>query len=731
MPTNSISGTSENVPAYPDEQIGYLASEQYAERLTPQTTGTGLYKTHSNPSQPVIESPLRKTSFPAEHFETEEFSKENRHSTASAQAIESEAEEEVLHIDDPYHKYNKISGGQETTAETDNLGPTGGNDEHEGWVDEHGYGVPILASDEVAKEVGGENLHPAISPRQDRRGSLYEDYRSGDQTPHSRPSSRPGSVHGAGGLSRFVSRHEEPESHTPLENVEEYEPLFPEEDGTQKPMTAADRFKKRPDALKHRFPSQDIWEDAPTSHLHVATVSTPDLTKEISKESSSQSSTSESSEQEASRKGEISEAEKAKLIPKDERLAKSQFKPHLRDDMPTRPGIQNRFPSQDIWEDSPESHMLVTTVNTPPVEDARSPPDASTKPSIPPRPTHRSKLGEQATEPSVTPAPSSVPTRPPKRLHQVPPAEAKLTDYKDKSVSPVENKKVPTLPDRPKPQIPARPAKKEHDDHLTKTASQTSTGSVGSDHSSGTAPSAKPKPAVPARPVGGKIASLQAGFLSNLNDRLKLGPQGPPPKEKEPEPQEEVEKAPLSDARKGRARGPQRRKPAASPSGNETSTAPSFSISPPRCIWHISNQDDSLTVLTNEPNDAVDKVAIGTSSEDHKHETTGPSVDVPKIDQVQEAKSSEAPPTMDSPLSRNTAGEMTDPAPASTTEAKEPSATSTTEHEPSPLSQVTSPEEAGQPEEESKAEESDPTIVKDEATIPDQASEDVTETTEA
>jgi hypothetical protein len=67
--------------------------------------------------------------------------------------------------------------------------------------------------------------------------------------------------------------------------------------------------------------------------------------------------------------------------------------------------------------------------------------------------------------------------------------------------------------------------------------------------------------------MGSKIAALQGGFMSDLNNRLKLGPQAPKKEEEvKDEPAEEKEKAPLVDARKGRARGPQRRAPAKSAS---------------------------------------------------------------------------------------------------------------------------------------------------------------------
>jgi hypothetical protein len=71
--------------------------------------------------------------------------------------------------------------------------------------------------------------------------------------------------------------------------------------------------------------------------------------------------------------------------------------------------------------------------------------------------------------------------------------------------------------------------------------------------------------------MGSKIAALQAGFMNDLNRRLQLGPQAPPKKEEHEAAaegegaaaeKEEKEKVPLSDARKGRARGPARRAPA-------------------------------------------------------------------------------------------------------------------------------------------------------------------------
>jgi len=89
----------------------------------------------------------------------------------SEHAMESDAEDDVIHIDAPSHRYNKFGGGGYDPPKED-LGPEGGNTNEEGgWIVERGYGVPILASDEVAKHPEAEYLQPAVSPELERRGS--------------------------------------------------------------------------------------------------------------------------------------------------------------------------------------------------------------------------------------------------------------------------------------------------------------------------------------------------------------------------------------------------------------------------------------------------------------------------------------------------------------------------------------------------------------------------------
>ena len=277
----------------------------------------------------------------------------------------------------------------------------------------------------------------------------------------------------------------------------------------------------------------------------------------------------------------------------------------------TRPNLKQRFPSRDIWEDTPDSHKLETTVGGPQSEDkeALSPPSerpttgavvyhhekaaagfplyseegrattgiaATLKPSIPARPT-KAKHHEQSAADNAQPA---LPERP----------KTKLSDGAS-----------PPIPFKTKPVIPARPTKpitRESSENvgLTKTVSNSSTKSIGSD--SGPAVATKPKPAVPSRPVGSKIAALQGGFMSELNKKLQLG-SSPPKKEEMHEPEPEKEKAPLADARKGRARGPARRAPAKSPApAAEQPTT--FSFSSPSTVWQIDPNQDLLHVVTGE-----------------------------------------------------------------------------------------------------------------------------------
>lgn len=251
----------------------------------------------------------------------------------------------------------------------------------------------------------------------------------------------------------------------------------------------------------------------------------------------------------------------------------------------TRPNIKQRFPSRDIWEDTPDSLQLETTVGGPQSEENVSSPVAS-----------RSTGGESpdTTSPVTKPA---IPARP----VRVKPSGSPDTTQPTVPGRPSQRDASPPVPVKAKPAIPARPSKpikrESYDNNpLTTVPSNSSAKSMGSDQ--GSVAAAKPKPPVPSRPVGGKIAALQGGFMSDLNKRLQLGPQAPK-KEETPseEPEVEQEKAPLVDVRKGRARGPARRAPAKSPAPPAAvEKSKIWGLSTPSTWFEIDPEGDSISV---------------------------------------------------------------------------------------------------------------------------------------
>lgn len=586
-------------------------------------------------------------------------------------ALESELEQDTIHLEPPTDRHSKIHGGGYDPPTAD-LGPRGGNtDEHGGWIDERGTGTPILASDEISKDPASEYMHAAISPPLDKGGDDNYFAANDPNAPYQsavrdRSRSRP----------RTTRFQETPRTGTPLEQVEEYEPLFDDEDEAQaKAITAADRFKQRPGLdNRHRFPSQDIWEDTPTSLQYTTTVETPQELETGPTPTDAKapvSSTFESPEKEAARKGEITESERLSFLTDPSKgYAKPKFSTAVQQDM-TRPGMRHRFPSQDIWEDTPDSLRLETTIDPDTQSNTTSPSVRSpttgekvlpmnalaqtmeavdpaltgpqTKPTVPARPARG-----QASEADPA-APPQIPSRPPQRQHALSPLGGQAENQ-----APVEQRKAaPEVPDRPRPQVPPRPAQHRGQEQPAEPAptpipiTKSTSGGSTEDDALSTSPT-KSKPAVPSKPaVASKFASLKAGFMNDLNSRLQLGPQAPP----KPQPQEaevEDEKAPLADARKGRARGPARRQPAAT-SEAATSTSASkpsvhFAISEPSHIWSIDPA--SPYTIT------VGQLSRHTHSQPQSHSQTQPQ---PPSTTPTAPALSETPTT--SPLARNTAGE--------------------------------------------------------------------------
>ncbi|KKZ60518.1 hypothetical protein EMCG_04796 [[Emmonsia] crescens] len=493
--------THANVVGTPEEELGYVATDELASRLASAPPESRFSTREYLQSHGPVESPL-KESVVAGTADTED----------GVTELDIHEKEEVIHIGEPLHHQHHPDG---FAPAPEDYKPHGAQSlEEPGWAEEGPNDTPVLAADEI--EPSAEHLQPAISPTFEHGSPSIKAHSRSHSRAESRPSSQPVSTHGVvPNMTRFGSRGEEREEmYTALEDVEEYEPLFPDDDGEAKISTSTERFKRLPE--QHRFPSKDIWEDAPDSLQLEATVSTPDVPSKVV-DNEGESPLEPPEQRTLQSKGGIS--------PRVGSPSK-ELQSHLEDEKPPRAESKQRFPSKDIWEDAPDSQRLLTTVQTPQEEAKPTSPESPTKPALP-----------------------AVPARPSKSISPV----------ERKGVSPTEPRKPPTIPSRPKPQPPARPTKpssRNSEESLTKTISAGSADATAP-------PVVKPKPPIPSRPGGSKIAALKAGFLSDLEGRLKVGPQGPKPQEKKPEPDEPVEKAPLSDVRKGRARGPARRKPAA------------------------------------------------------------------------------------------------------------------------------------------------------------------------
>lgn len=409
-----------------------------------------------------------------------------------------------------------------------------GNENDTAVEDGEEYNVPILAQDEVKKEPTRVQ-QPAIRPNLERRGSSFD-----GEDPPSRPTSRPSSI-------RIT--HTQPEyGSTPLEDVEEYEPLFTEEAKEEKSKEKKPKQEMADEnECRRHFPSKDIWEDAPSSVHYTTTVLTPEVPEQNRRRSSAYNDDRPITPAQAFAQYQEQLAEKEASgrtnnflsLSAEDRPTWIDHQPHLK---AKRPAANRRFPSRDVWEDAPDSHLHESALSGSPTEEEED------KPETPARPV---KKASPPSEPPVLPD----------RL------KARQSSGDD-SV-----KQRPPVSDKPKPQIPPRPAKTSSGDSKDGSFS-------------------KPKPPVPSRPVGNKIAALQAGFMSDLNKRLQLGPQAPKKEDvaNEEEAAEEKEKAPLSDARKSRARGPQRRAPAKSPAPVAAAAkAPALTLTffAPQTSWAI------------------------------------------------------------------------------------------------------------------------------------------------
>ncbi|KAG5941800.1 hypothetical protein E4U53_007344 [Claviceps sorghi] len=449
------------------------------------------------------------------------------------------------------------------------------------------YPVSILASDEVSKDPNPQGHQPAIRPHLQRHGSSYD-----GEDPPSRPTSW-------AKMQQHHSTTNQEHKPTPLEDVEEYDPLFPD-DAKDPKVTIQEPEEEH--CERNHFPSKDVWEDAPNSVHVTAEVSTPDVPeperrRPLAKHASRPITPAQAFAlyQEELAEKEAKGRTKNFLPPSDTKSSWIGHQPHL--ETSSRPASTggNRFPSRDVWEDTPESHIHETEVSASPVEQER--------PEIPARPVKK---------------PSPPPERPAARKNSGDDA----------------NRQPPPVSDKPKPSVPPRPTKSSSGD-------------------------SKAKPPVPNKSVGGKIAALQAGFMSDLNKRLQLGPQGVKKEEpKEEDSVEDPEKAPLTDARKGRARGPQRRAPAKGPivtsvPESARAAAPVLSFSMPQAVWSIHPEDGNFVLIDHE-----DMISRDEIKPDESSVSSAPVEETPaatsKTDPILEPKQASSEPISAAPVAVST-----------------------------------------------------------------------------
>ncbi|KAM5430690.1 hypothetical protein McanMca71_005234 [Microsporum canis] len=607
--SSATTGTSNEIMGTPDEEIGNIMTEELASRL------------QSPPTESSLQHEVRDEKPTVEALSESQKAAGGTDRTHGSQEVK-------IHVSEPIHHQHHPDGFA--------LAPEP-DDKHEGDVHDNGEDVPVLAADEVDPNSAG--LQPAVSPSFEHRNREH----CKRETEASQQKQTTRSMSTVNKAPDFQLEGQSGNEATPVKHTKEYEPLFPNDDNERHP-SPEHRFKS-PVSQTHRFPSKDIWEDAPSSTQLHATVSTPDIPKRPKRNGSEPESPFETPEQEQER---VREADKLK-----EKSGLEETPVHLDKSESQEYHSKQRFPSRDIWEEAPESQQLTASVEIPEDSEKNEKLEKPSLPSLPPRPSRQPDRSSTEEQTDVSPTKTQV-------------------------VSPTELKKRPSIPDRPKPQVPQRPTKKknhEAGETLTKTIS-------GEPTDEAVRPVPRAKPAIPPRGVGPKIAALKAGFLSDLDSRLKLGPPAPKPKEKESEEVEKtVEKGPLSDARKGRARGPPRRKPAvkANPAVEEIAKpqTPEIKIADPWNIWSIG-PDGEVNVSSGqsgnspfEPNDIQSEFPVAppptkaTVSPPSYLEAQPPdalninkaveSMVIPKVEDNQAISEVPSPPAVDEPASSHLA----------------------------------------------------------------------------
>ncbi|CCU81912.1 hypothetical protein BGHDH14_bgh04592 [Blumeria hordei DH14] len=528
----------------PSEQIGFQASDEYTSRLSsPRPLLVTQLSKPENKIDSILESDqiLNSKSMDSAEVNTSIINPQ------LCQRLENEtSQDEIIHVDEPTKRHTSSYGSNMLNEPSGNLATK------ERSTEDHGYNAPILASDEVAKEPFSWEKGPAVSP-------LHEDnivIQDNSQIPHE--TARESSQNGSKLLSEPVTTLKTSIGETQTTSLEDipFEPLFPEE-GKKSEIT---QVLMNQETRNRKFPSQDVWEDTPHSLQYTATVSEPQFPEQEKEQNKVDHDNETPAQAFARRHEELAEQESKnhEIFLSQERTKKNRApkQESVKLEPKSRPP-NHRFPSRDIWEDTPDSLLLQTTVAGPQVEkdisnllEEQQNPELSESTEAYRLPQFRDEnINLAKSSQMVKP---SVPLRPtvPNLQDTQEQSQAAILGKSLQKPTPGRSSPLATAP-KPKPQVPERP---------TKPISQGSSESISSPIISSIA-AAKPKPAVPARTMGSKIAALQGGLMLDLSKRLRLGPQTPK-KDEISQQQPGVEKiTTLSDARKGRARGPARRAP--------------------------------------------------------------------------------------------------------------------------------------------------------------------------
>lgn len=584
----------------PDEEIGYLASERFARVISPEHSAS-----LTEDEEASLYGIINDSSIPGEETE-----KGTIH-------LDPPTYYQHMHNHHPNRAQSSRPGTRPgTRPSTRPASPTkryGAEEEEDEDDDGDGYDTetehehPILAADEVLKRAGSSIMFPAVSPPL----SAWRSTSTANNTRPATPSKfniddedadvEPVRLSGRGLESR------ESLILSSLEFGERPEPLFPDSDPEDEPAgtkTPADnKFYEKPkrpvmpesvgSSSGHRFPSKDVWEEASGFSQLETTVSTraPSVAEnsdedhetrgeEVQKRSDRKSAAEvayihgqpnehyvpgDEVEFERKQKGSLGKPahyqHQVNSSGRDDGLDRLLKKGNPSDD-PEKLGAARtktkRFPSKDIWEDVPPSLELSASIgeeNAADVSAVETEEHATISGNTDPAETE-TEQNLTTSPPIEEPAPPAKTSKPETPARPVVPSSRppiKSRHHTDPSVPVAEKKLPPNLPGRPKPKVPLnRPTRPSSTATTAATARFPST--------EVRPPPVGQRPSVPPR-TSGKIAAMKAGFLTDLDNRLKFGPQASKKEEEKVGKVEEKEKVVLEDVRKGRAKGPRRKLP--------------------------------------------------------------------------------------------------------------------------------------------------------------------------